>query len=203
MGLKPSGEYFTCYDVLLRDKPFSHAIAKTKELDVSISSHGLQRAEIELASRLDEILRLRKAMQKLKKLPFYDLILIDCPSSLGQLTGNALVAAHYVLVPTQANQLACHGVQSLMQTVKLIKTDFNPELTILGIFRAILDTSQEQHNQAAGEKLLNTHTLMNTITQYNSHPMADGSRKIPINYDPESTFARGYTSLAQEIIEGM
>ena len=68
-----------------------------------------------------------------------DLVLIDCPPALGLLTINSLVASHSVIVPLQSEFFALEGISSLVNSIKLIKENFNPGLTIEGILLTMVD----------------------------------------------------------------
>ena len=69
----------------------------------------------------------------------YDFILIDCPPALGLLTINSLVASNSVIVPLQSEFFALEGMSSLVNTIQLIKENFNPKLNVEGILLTMVD----------------------------------------------------------------
>ena len=71
--------------------------------------------------------------------PYFDYILIDCPPSLGMVTINALVAADSILIPVQANYLSAKGLEQLVRTIRKIKKQLNPSLTIEGILMTMVN----------------------------------------------------------------
>ena len=69
----------------------------------------------------------------------YDLILVDCPPSLGLLTVNALVAADYALISTEAEYFSLQGVEQALEVVELRQGDLHPDLEWLGVVLNIAD----------------------------------------------------------------
>ncbi len=69
----------------------------------------------------------------------YDIVVIDCPPSLGLLTVNALTAARYVIVPIQCEFLALEGLGQLISTIDLVKRQLNPPLDVLGVLMTMYD----------------------------------------------------------------
>jgi len=97
----------------------------------------LAAAEIELVQISDRERILRRSLRKMASK--YDLILIDCPPSLGLLTVNSLTAADYVVVPIQCEFLALEGLGQLIATIDLVKRQLNPALDVLGVVMTMYD----------------------------------------------------------------
>ena len=81
---------------------------------------------------------LKRAMAKLTGV--YDVVLIDCPPSLGVLTLNGLTAADEVIVPLQCETLAHRGVGQFLRTVSDVQAITNPDLKMLGALPTLYDS---------------------------------------------------------------
>lgn len=133
----------------------------------------------------------------------YDVILIDCPPSLGMLTINGLVAGDMVLIPVQAEYYALEGLGQLMNTISLIQENIKPELEILGALLTMHDKRLKLSDQVHEElyrhfpnKIFRTVIPRNVrLTEAPSHG------KSILHYDPWSKGARAYEKLARELIE--
>ena len=111
---------------------------------------GLAEAELVLGGRMGRELALKKALREVKS--DYDLILIDCPPSLGLLTVNALVASDYALLSAEAQYFALQGVEQALEVIDLARDNLNPELEWLGIVLNIADM-RTRHSREAFDSL--------------------------------------------------
>src|SRR5215211_1639038 len=98
---------------------------------------GLAEAELIMAGKMGRELTLKRALREVRR--DYDLILIDCPPSLGLLTVNALVAADHALISSEAEYFSLQGVEQALEVVELAKESLNPELDWLGVVLNIAD----------------------------------------------------------------
>lgn len=133
LGLEPEAAGHTVYDLLL-DPDCSveqTLVPARKNLEVIMSEVDLAGAESELAGVPDRQHRLREKLAP--ALSRWDVVLVDCPPSLGLLTLNALCLAREVYVPMQAHFLALQGVGRLLETVGLVGRSVNPDLRVTGI----------------------------------------------------------------------
>jgi chromosome partitioning protein len=105
--------------------------------DLIPANLSLAEAELMLGGKMGRELTLRRALAKLPG--EYDVILIDCPPSLGLLTVNALVAADHALVTAEAQYFALQGVEQAMEVVELARESLNPELSLLGVLLNLAD----------------------------------------------------------------
>ncbi len=135
----------TMHDVLVRGEPLEHAVHQHAETDLAVANSDLAGAEVTLASRAGREFRLRRALQPLRGT--YDVVLIDCPPSLGVLTLNGLTAADRLLVPVQCETLAHRGVAQLLETVADVRQLTNPELSVAGFVATMYD-SRTRHGAA-------------------------------------------------------
>ena len=127
------------YGVLSGDYPATDAILETeyKNLSVLPTTIDLAGAEFDLITRDRHFAAMKDAIDPLKGL--YDVIIIDCPPSLGMLTVNALSAADGIVIPMQCEYYSLEGLSQLMMTVRRVKNQFNPSLNILGILITMYD----------------------------------------------------------------
>ncbi|MEX0759203.1 MAG: AAA family ATPase, partial [Tistlia sp.] len=121
LGLDPSSRKITVYDVLMGERPLLEAVVDSPvpHLQIVPASVELSGAEIELVGEMARENRLRSALASCAGT--WDYILIDCPPALGLLTLNAMVAAHSVLVPLQAEFYALEGLSHLLRTIERVR----------------------------------------------------------------------------------
>jgi len=134
----------TTYEVLQREKarrlPLAEVLLECEGIHVAPSSIDIAGLEIDLASMMFGKERvLRDALAPL--LDDYDMVLLDCPPSLGILTVNALVAASHVLVPVQMGVWSISGMAKLLTTINEVR-EGNPRLQLLGIVLTMVEKSQ-------------------------------------------------------------
>src|SRR4051812_19696992 len=98
---------------------------------------GLAEAELVLSGKMGRELTLKRALREVKK--SYDLVLVDCPPSLGLLTVNALVAADYALISSEAEYFSLQGVEQALEVVELAKESLHPDLEWLGVVLNLAD----------------------------------------------------------------
>jgi chromosome partitioning protein len=113
------------------------SLAEAIHDDLVAANLSLAEAELQLGSQPEHELTLRRALRETPE--EYDLILIDCPPSLGLLTFNALVAADHALVTAVAQYFAMQGVEQAMAIVELARSRLNPELSVLGVLLNVAD----------------------------------------------------------------
>jgi chromosome partitioning protein len=132
----------------------------------------------------------------------YDYVLIDCPPSLGLLTVNCLVAAHYELIPIQCEYYALEGLGALNQTTRLIQRDLNPGLAIGGIVLTLFDPRTTLAWDVAKQvRAQFPDKTFNTVIPRNIRLSEAPSHGMPITqYDPASKGAQAYRELTKELI---
>jgi chromosome partitioning protein len=188
------------HDLLLREHPADVAIVQTpyKGLSLLPSSGDMASAEVELAPLLAREFRLRTSLSALEG---YDVILIDCPPSLGLLTINALVAADRVVIPVQCEYLALEGLAQLLTTIEAVRARLNPALSILAILLTMEDRRNRLSEQVANEVSRHFPELVAHTRIPRSVRLAEApSHGQPIDvYDPSSRGARAYAQFAREI----
>ncbi len=123
----------TIADVLSGGAPVGEAIHE----DLIPANLSLAEAELMLGGKLGRELTLRRALAQVPD--SYELILIDCPPSLGLLTVNALVAADRALVTAEAQYFALQGVEQAMEVIELARDSLNPDLQLLGVLLNLAD----------------------------------------------------------------
>ncbi len=203
LGFEPGKIEKTSADILLDSAALSETSLKTNfaTLDLVPANAGLEQAEQILPVYINYTVRLRDALQAAQPLP-YDIIVIDCPPSLGAITINALAAADLLIIPTQAEYFSAYALRDMMSIVRHIRADDNP-----GLAYRILVTLLDQRNRAHrdirdqlertfGEGLFKT--LIEIDTKLRESPILG----LPITqYRPNSRGAQQYRSLAEELIQ--
>jgi chromosome partitioning protein len=192
------------YDALLDLDNGTPNILTNPKMKLSIlpSSPALAGAEVELVDELARESRLKRALEPVSKR--YDYILIDCPPSLGLLTLNGLVAAsHGVLIPVQCEYLALEGLGQLTYTIERVRNAIAPVLQVRGVILTMYDSRTNLANDVVQEvrRHFPQQVFQNVIPR--SVRLAEApSYGIPISeYDPGSTGANAYQSLASEILK--
>jgi chromosome partitioning protein len=138
-GSEPTEQTATVYDVLTGESGFRAATQMlTPNLWLLPTTTDLAAAESTLAGQPDRNTRLRSAIQA-GTLP-HDILILDCPPSLGVLTLNALAAADEVIIPLQPHFLAMQGLAKLLETITLVQRRLNPSLRVLGVVLCMYET---------------------------------------------------------------
>lgn len=151
LGIDRSTISNSIYDVLLKEFPMEDAIEPTSVRDLFVvpATIDLAGAEIELVSVFSREQRLRAALSSIDG--DHDLVLIDCPPSLGLLTVNALAAADEVLIPIQCEYYALEGLSQLLRNVDLVKSNLNPELEVGGVVLTMYDARTKLSKEVADQ----------------------------------------------------
>ena len=201
MGSGAAGTERGLYDVLLGEVEARHAIAPTAcGYDMLAAHADLSGAELELAQASQRERRLRQALAPIQD--NYDYIYIDCPPALSLLTVNALVAADAVLIPMQCEYYALEGLTALLGTIRRVRGQLNPALTIEGLLRTMFDPRNGLALEVSDQ--LTRHfgnQLFQTIIPRNVRLAEAPSHGVPvIQYDRSSRGAQAYLALAAEIL---
>ena len=169
------------------------------------SENSLSGLEVELVS-LDQEERLKMLDQIIKEIKEdFDLILIDCPPSLGLLSLNALVASDSIIIPIQTEYYALEGVSELLKTYDTIKNSIKEDLEIEGVLLCMFDKETNLSYEVAEEvKTFFKEKVFRTMIPRNIElAEAPSFGKSVILYDEKSKGARAYMALAKEIIENI
>ena len=193
----------TIYDCLIDGKEAREALlgCEVENLSIFPSNIDLVGAEIEMLDRPEREKILKGVLNKIEG--DYDYLLIDCSPSLGLLTVNALAASHSVIIPVQCEYFALEGLGKLLNTIKIIQNNLNPDLEIEGFLLTMYDSRLRLSNQVADE--VNKHfqqMVFKTIIQRNVKLSEAPSFGQPaILYDADSRGTVNYLNLAKELIE--
>jgi chromosome partitioning protein len=203
VGLKgeraPSG---TVYEALLTDSDPASFILETQVQNLSLipADRNLTGAEIELVSMPQREHRLRRVLDPLRKR--FDVIVVDCPPSLGLLTLNALVAADAVLIPLHCEYFALEGLADLVGTMRRVRAGLNPALDIEGVLLTMYDDRTNLGQLVARDvREFFQEKVFDTIIPRNVRLGEAPSHGMPgVIYDAKSRGAAAYVSLAQEML---
>src|ERR1700733_6571413 len=203
LGFVKDPERVSIYDVMMGAASAEEALQLTEleQLWLIPSHKNLIGANLELISVERREYRLRDALASL--LDRFQFIVLDCPPALDLLTLNALVAAHGVLIPMQAEYFALEGVSELLDTIERIRAELNPGLVVEGVVLTMFDERTNLAQQVAeelkkyfGEKLCST-----TIPRNIRLAEAPSHGQPALVYDVRSRGAESYIRLAKEILD--
>jgi chromosome partitioning protein len=191
------------YDAIVGDVGILQVVQREVDfplLDVVPATQDLVGAEIELVSRRGRETVMRRTLAPLRDA--YDVILIDCPPSLGLITLNMLTAADAVLIPIQCEYYALEGLSQLLNTVKLVQQNFNAALAIDGVLLTMYDSRLNLSRQVASEaqEYFGGKVFRTVIPRNVRLAEAPSFGKPILLYDVHSVGAKCYLALAQELI---
>ncbi|MGH8907994.1 MAG: ParA family protein [Egibacteraceae bacterium] len=203
VGHRPEPASATIYEAISELVPLSDVLRPTAlpNLTLAPASIDLAGAEIELVSALSREGRLQRVIEPVRG--DFDVVIIDCPPSLGLLTINALCAADGVIVPIQSEYYALEGLGAFRRNAELIRAQLNPRLEITGFVLTMLDARTRLSQQVAqevcrhfGERVFKTR-IPRTVR------LAEApSYGQPITtFDPSSRGAMAYRRLATEVLD--
>lgn len=202
LGIGRNDREHSTYDLLVGDLMLNEAAIATKVPRLSIvpATVDLSGAEIELIEfearthRLDRVVEASGGK--------WDVILIDCPPSLGLLTINAMVASHALLVPLQCEFFALEGLSQLLSTVERIRGRFNPGLSILGVVLTMYDRRNRLTDQVSDDvRAVLGKVVFDTVIPRNVRLSEAPSHGVPaLIYDFRCSGSEAYMRLARELI---
>jgi chromosome partitioning protein len=166
--------------------------------DIITANLALAEAELMLGGKFGRELTLRRALADVTD--DYDLILVDCPPSLGLLTVNALVAADHALITAEAQYFALQGVEQAMEVVELARDGLNPQLSLLGVLLNLADMRTVHSREALvslrerfGEKVFDT--VIRASIAY-----AESAERATSILDHRPDLGADYVALADEVL---
>lgn len=190
------------YQVLLglSDVPSARQHAEQGGYDVLGANRELAGAEVELVELEARETRLKLALIAVEAQ--YDFILIDCPPSLSLLTLNGLCAAHGVIIPMQCEYFALEGLADLVNTIKRVAANLNPDLTIIGLLRVMFDPRMTLQQQVSDQLVAKFgDKVFETIVPRNVRLAEAPSYGMPgVSYDRTSKGAQAYVAFGAEMI---
>ena len=201
MGITYDNRSPNLYDIISNRAFDERAIKKTivPNLYIIPANTNLAASEIELAGIEKREFVISNILSKTKN---YDYILIDCPPALGLLTINSLVASNSIIIPLQSEFFALEGMSSLMNSVQLIKENYNKDLVVEGILLTMVD--KRNSLSALVEKDVREHfgdiVYETTIPRNVKISEAPSHGKPAILYDVNCSGSMAYIGLAREII---
>lgn len=190
------------YHILLEELDINEILQPTalSNLMVAPSNLDLTGAEVELVGVMGREHRLRKALERVRD--NFDFILIDSPPSLGLLTINALCASDSIIIPVQCEYYALEGLTQLVNTIKLVKENLNPNLEIEGVILTMADYRTNLTKEVIREaRDYFKEKIYKTVIPRNIRLTEAPSFGKPILlYDKESIGAKKYEQLSKEIL---
>lgn len=204
VGIERDSIHQSLYDALMGDIPLERVIRRRVNfaaLDVVPATQDLVGAEVELVNRSARETVMRATLAGVRDK--YDIVLIDCPPSLGLLTLNMLTAADSVLIPIQCEYYALEGLSKLLNTVRLVQQNCNANLAIEGVLLTMYDPRLNLSKQVATEaqEYFGRKVYRTVIPRNVRLAEAPSFGKPIILYDVQSVGAKCYLALAQEMMK--
>ena len=206
LGVTPEARKATSYDLLVEDVDV-HDILQPSSipgLDIVPANSDLASADIDLVANEKRSFLLHDALRHVGADELdYDFLLIDCPPSLSLLTINALVAAHSVLIPLQAEFFALEGLSQLMMTIRKVRSSANPGLRIEGVLLTMSDLRNRlsQQVEADARQTLGDLVFRTVIPRNVRLSEAPSFAQAILQYDPQSKGSEAYRNLAAEFLQ--
>ena len=194
----------SAYRVLIGEGSLLEKIKPTifERLEIVPSEVDLCAADLELARLENHLLAVSRSLQPVLDSARFDVVLIDCPPSLGILTLNAFAASDGLLVPLQCEYYALEGISMMNRVLgQLRDAGVNPRLEIFGVVMTMFDGRTKLSNEVVGEvrNLLGPKVFETTIPRATKLAEAPSFGKPIIHYDKYSAGAAAYELLAQEV----
>jgi chromosome partitioning protein len=201
-GIDKRALELSVYDVLLENASIAEVRQRNDKVgyDLIGANRELAGAEVELVELERRDKRLKAAIEAVADQ--YDFVLIDCPPSLSMLTLNGLCSAHGVIVPMQCEYFALEGLSDLVNTIKQVHANLNPDLQIIGLLRVMFDPRITLQQQVSEQ--LKSHfgdKVFDTVIPRNVRLAEAPSYGLPgVIFDPSSKGAQAFVAFAQEMV---
>ncbi len=190
------------YEVMINNVDVHKAIMATDvpNLDILPAHIDLVGAELEMKDMPNRETIMRTAVSPI--VDNYEFIIIDCAPSLGLITVNALTFADTVLIPVQSEYFALEGLGQLLNTIKIVRSNINPDLGLEGILLTMYDNRTKMSNQVVSDVKTHFKTLVFNTIIYRNVRLAEAPsfQKPVLLYDAQSKGATNYLNLAREIL---
>ena len=202
-GVDKRSMALSVYDVLLESASINEAAVFSDKCGYHVlgANRELAGAEVELVEVERREKRLKTALVEVADQ--FDFILIDCPPSLSMLTLNGLCAAHGVIVPMQCEYFALEGLTDLVNTIKQVHANLNPDLAIIGLLRVMFDPRITLQQQVSEQ--LKSHfgdKVFDTVIPRNVRLAEAPSYGLPgVIFDPSARGSQAFVAFAQEMVE--
>ena len=202
-GVAKSELSHSVYHLLLGlGKQHEVVVCSDNGYDIWPANRDLAGAEVELIDLTDRNERLRTQLSQV--VSQYDVILMDCPPALNLLTVNGLCAAKSVVIPMQCEYFALEGLSDLVNTIRMIRKQLNPTLSIQGLLRTMFDPRNTLTQQVSDQ--LEKHfpgKVYKTVVPRNVRLAEAPSFGVSVfHHDPQSRGAKAYLALAEEVLSG-
>jgi chromosome partitioning protein len=206
VDLDPQGNLSDYFDLPTDAKPTTADVlsgrstaVKAIQADMIPANLTLAEAELMLGGKIGRELTLKRALAKLPD--EYELVLIDCPPSLGLLTVNALVAADYALITAEAQYFALQGVEQAMEVVELARDSLNPELSLLGVLLNLADMRTVHSREAlvSLKERFGDKVVFDTVVRA-SIAYAESAERATSILDHRPDLGTDYIALAGEVL---
>jgi chromosome partitioning protein len=204
VGLDKGTVARSLYDVLIDGMSIADCVQADEQLPylhVLPATQDLVGAELELIGKNNREAILKTAVDAAQE--EYEYILIDCPPSLGLVTLNVLAAADAVIIPIQCEYYALEGISQLLNTIRVVQQNFNPDLQIEGVLLTMFDNRLNLSRQVVAEaKEYFGPKVFRTVIPRNVRLAEAPSFGKPILlYDIQSVGAKSYLAVAQELMK--
>ena len=202
-GIDKRAVELSVYDVLLESASIAEAVIKAEQCgyDVLSANRELAGAEVELVQLEHRDQRLKNALAVADA--DYDFVLIDCPPSLSMLTLNGLCSAHGVIVPMQCEYFALEGLTDLVNTIKQVHGNLNPDLQIIGLLRVMFDPRITLQLQVSDQ--LKAHfgdKVFDAVIPRNVRLAEAPSYGLPgVVFDPSAKGSQAFVAFATEMVQ--
>lgn len=202
-GVDKRSVALSVYDVLLESASVAEARVRADKCgyDVLAANRELAGAEIEIVNLDRREKRLKQAFIAVQG--EYDFILVDCPPSLSMLTLNGLCAANGVIVPMQCEYFALEGLTDLVNTIKQVHANLNPDLQIIGLLRMMFDPRITLQQQVSDQ--LKGHfggKVFDTVIPRNVRLAEAPSYGVPgVIFDPSAKGSLAFIAFAEELVK--
>lgn len=201
LGINKRDLQVTSYDVLMGLAGLDRALVPSGRpgLDVVPANDDLAGAMVELTQAERREWRLADSLSLITG---YNLVVIDCPPSLGLLTLNGLCAARGVVIPLQCEYLALEGLAQLKGTIDAVRGSFNPNLAIIGVAMTMFDGRTNLAQQVVEEvRRYFPQRIFNTLIPRSVRiSEAPSHGRLISEYDPQSRAAASYSALTDEVL---
>ncbi|MGZ4688040.1 MAG: ParA family protein [Acidimicrobiia bacterium] len=200
VGLDPEALPLSLHDVLVGRNKSAEVLVAAGDVSVLPAAIDLAGSEVHLVGRVGREHAVARALDTVKD--NYDVVLIDCPPSLGILTINGLTAADFVLIPLQCETLSHRGVGQLLETVADVRAYTQPDLSVMGAVATMFDGRTRHTREVLGdvEARYGLPVLRPMIPRSVRFAEAPATGQSILGHAPASTGTGAYRELATTIL---